>query len=155
VTAYELAKRGHEVLVLERDVVAAGASGGPGWRGVRANARDPRELPLASRAYDLWGDLGYQRTGHLQITEREEGLPALRELAEQQGAVGVPSTVVGRAELAELEPDIADTVIGAVWCGNVAEAAAVYPAVGEALAQWITSGQRPESLRPFTASRFG
>lgn len=51
-TAWELAKRGKSVAVLESDSVASGASGGPGKRGIRANGRDPRELPLMAMAYD-------------------------------------------------------------------------------------------------------
>ena len=53
-TAWELARRGARVAVLEARTVAAGASGGPGKRGVRACGRDPRELPLMRLAYDLW-----------------------------------------------------------------------------------------------------
>ena len=39
-TAWTLASRGASVVVLEARDVAAGASGGPGKRGVRANGRD-------------------------------------------------------------------------------------------------------------------
>ncbi|HXH11738.1 MAG TPA: FAD-dependent oxidoreductase [Alphaproteobacteria bacterium] len=44
--AWELAKRGAEVLLLEAQQIASGASGGLGQRGVRANGRDLRELAL-------------------------------------------------------------------------------------------------------------
>ena len=55
--AWELARRGGEVLLLEAATVAGGASGGKGKRGVRANGRDLRELPLMRLAYPRWPDL--------------------------------------------------------------------------------------------------
>ena len=63
-TAWELAKRGAEVMLLEADEIAAGASGGPGKRGVRANGRDLRELPLMRAAYRRWPTL-HEELGEL------------------------------------------------------------------------------------------
>ncbi|HEV8190636.1 MAG TPA: FAD-dependent oxidoreductase, partial [Ktedonobacterales bacterium] len=71
--AWELARRGADVLLLESGTIASGASGGPGKRGVRANGRDVRELPLMRMAYELWPKLageigaptGYERIGNL------------------------------------------------------------------------------------------
>ena len=56
--ARNLAQLGVDVVVLEADEVAAGASGGLGMRGMRATGRDIREMPLAARSYSLWADLG-------------------------------------------------------------------------------------------------
>ena len=80
--AWELAKRGEEALLLEAKAIASGASGGLGERGVRANGRDLRELPLMRLAYDIWpvlhehigGFTGYRRLGHLHLIEREVDL---------------------------------------------------------------------------------
>jgi sarcosine oxidase subunit beta len=83
---------------------------------VRANGRDVRELALARRAYDLWRDLGYVRTGHLQLTEREGDLSALAGQVERQRAAAIASELVERARLRELEPDLAPSVVGAVLC---------------------------------------
>ena len=47
--AYHLAKRGTRVTLIERDQLAAQASGATAG-GVRQNGRDPRELPLAIAA---------------------------------------------------------------------------------------------------------
>ena len=120
--AWRLARSGREVLVLERATVAAGASGGPGMRGVRANGRDARELPLMARAYRLWPELademghptGYERTGHLHLTERPEDTRVLRDQADLQSAAGVPSVTVDGAQLRELEPDLSEVVAAAV-----------------------------------------
>jgi sarcosine oxidase subunit beta len=80
--AWELAKRGADVLVLEAGEIASGASGGLGKRGVRANGRDIRELPLMRTAYELWPDLheqlgaptGYERGGNLHFLELDSDM---------------------------------------------------------------------------------
>ena len=46
--AYQLALAGKTVTLLEAGEIACGASGGPGERGVRANGRDLRELPICA-----------------------------------------------------------------------------------------------------------
>ena len=77
--AWKLAARGASVRLLEADAIASGASGGFGKRGVRANGRDARELPLARRANESWpglaaelgADTGYVRTGQLDVFETE------------------------------------------------------------------------------------
>jgi len=122
--AWRLALLGREVMVLEQSAVAAGASGGPGRRGVRANGRDRRELPLMARAYRLWPDLadetghptGYQRTGQLHLTEHPEDMGALGAQAGAQAAAGVPSVVVEGPGLRHLEPELSDRVVAAVHC---------------------------------------
>ena len=127
--AWELARRGARVIVLEARTIAAGASGGPGKRGVRACGRDPRELPLMRLAYDLWPALagaigaatGYERTGLLHLFERElDGLdggwasaPA-RAWAQQQR--GITTEVLDRAGVRTLEPQVREAVTGALYC---------------------------------------
>ncbi|MGB0388371.1 MAG: NAD(P)/FAD-dependent oxidoreductase [Ardenticatenaceae bacterium] len=122
--AWELAKRGAEVLLLEAQVVASGASGGLGKRGVRANGRDVRELPLMRLAYDMWPTLheqigaptGYVRSGHLLLVERESEYRTLAARAWTQNQQGVPSRVVEQDELRELEPYVSEGVIAALHC---------------------------------------
>ena len=53
-TAWELARQGASVTLVEAAEIACGASGGFGQRGVRANGRDLRELPLMAMAYEIW-----------------------------------------------------------------------------------------------------
>lgn len=121
-TAWSLATRGASVLVLEAHDVAAGASGGLGKRGVRANGRDLRELPLMVRAYDLWPALqetlgaptGYERVGHLQLYERQHDAGNAETRARVQTAIGVPSVALTGTRLREVEPGLSDRVLGAV-----------------------------------------
>jgi sarcosine oxidase, subunit beta len=121
-TALELCERGREVLVLEANEPAGGASGGPGKRGVRANGRDPRELSLARRAHALWAfmaerldtDIGYERCGHLLLSE--VGGAELEVLAERQRRVGIPTEVLDRSGVRDLEPDLSELVVAGAWC---------------------------------------
>ena len=122
--AWELAKRGADVLLLEATQIASGASGGLGERGVRANGRDLRELPLMRLAYDIWptlhneigGYTGYRRLGHLHLIERENDLAAAAAQAWLQNQQGIESHLLGARELRELEPKLSENVIAAIYC---------------------------------------
>lgn len=122
--AWELAKRGAEVHLLEARTVASGASGGLGKRGVRANGRDGRELPLMRLAYELWPALheaidaltGYEQTGHLLLYERQADFASAEAQTWLQTQGGIPSRIVERDELREMEPYLSDRVIAALYC---------------------------------------
>jgi sarcosine oxidase, subunit beta len=127
--AWELARRGARVTVLEARTVASGASGGLGMRGVRACGRDPRELPLMRLAYDLWPALdgeigaatGYERTGLLHLFEREPdgldgGWASAPARAWEQRQRGIITEVFDRDAVHALEPDVCDAVTGALYC---------------------------------------
>ena len=122
--AWELAKSGADVLLLEASQIATGASGGLGERGVRANGRDLRELPLMRLAYEIWpwlreeigGYTGYRRLGHLLLIEREVDLAAAPAQVWLQNQQGIESRMLGAAEVRELEPALSDKVIGAIYC---------------------------------------
>ena len=74
-TAWELARRGAEVRLIEARTVASAASGGPGRRGVRANMRDRRELPLMALSHERWptlheaigGPVGFERQARATV----------------------------------------------------------------------------------------
>lgn len=119
-----LARRGADVMLLEAETVAGGASGGPGKRGVRANGRDLRELPLMAHAYQLWeklesefgSQIGYERPGGLALIEEERDLVRGRIQAEVQSRMGIPSHFLESVEVRELEPEIGPSILGAVYC---------------------------------------
>ena len=122
--ALEIAKSGRGVRLLEKQKIASGASGGPGRRGVRANGRDVRELPLMKMAYDIWPELHndfdtnpfFERTGNLLLIEREQDLksaPARVWLQQQQG---IPSEFLSCDELREMEPELDQRVKAAIFC---------------------------------------
>lgn len=129
-TAWNLARRGAEVTLLEANELASGASGGPGRRGVRAAGRDLRELPLARRALELWPELdallgaptGYRRNGLLNVYDVEiagvSGWQSLSARAQAQRAAGVPCDIVDRERLDEMQPGIAEDVRYALYTPN-------------------------------------
>ena len=122
--AWELARRGAEVVLLEARQIASGASGGLGKRGVRANGRDLRELPLMRLAYDLWPVLnemfgaptGYERTGHLQLIEQERDVHAAAARAWAQNKQGIDTDVLEVEALREMEPALSERVRTALYC---------------------------------------
>ncbi|MDP6886915.1 MAG: FAD-dependent oxidoreductase, partial [SAR324 cluster bacterium] len=97
--ALEIAKSGRDVRLLEKQKIASGASGGPGRRGVRANGRDVRELPLMKMAYDIWpefhkdldADPFFERTGNLLLIEREQDLKSAQARVWLQRQQGIPT----------------------------------------------------------------
>ena len=123
-TAWELARRGEAVVVYEAQGVACGASGGFGHRGVRANGRDLRELPLMVLAYELWSELadrlgastGYARTGHLRLYDAPHEGPAADHRARVQSAMGIPSRHLDREQVLEMEPGLGPGIRGAIHC---------------------------------------
>ncbi len=122
--AWELARRGAGVLVLEAATIAAGASGGLGKRGVRANGRDRRELPLMRLAYTRWpglsqaigGPTGYQQTGHLMLIEREGDLAMAGARLWLQQTHAIPTELITGARLRDMEPGLSPAVQAALFC---------------------------------------
>jgi sarcosine oxidase subunit beta len=122
--AWELAKRGAGVTVLEANDVASGASGGVGTRGVRSNLRSEAELPILKRAQDRWAELAdalgdpsvFGRIGELEFYETDADLDAARAHAKRKAAHGIPTRLVQGDELRALEPNLADVVVAALYC---------------------------------------
>lgn len=124
-TAWHLA-RNHDVVVVEAEAIASGASGGEGERGVRANGRDPRELPLIPPAYEAWARLadvldppiGYRRIGHLELIEREVDLEPAAARVELQLAHDIPTQLLDSGDVRRIEPEVSKSVVAAVYCAE-------------------------------------
>ncbi len=139
--AWELATRGAEVMVLEAGAIASGASGGLGKRGVRANGRDGRELPLMRAAYEIWPELheqvgaptGYERGGNLHLIERERDMAGASAQAWAQEQQGIPTQLLDASEVREMEPSLSSRILGALYCPN--DGVADHTATTQVLAQ--------------------
>ena len=125
-TAWHLAQAGASVTVLERWTVASGASGGPGHRGVRANWRDRRELPLMREAYPVWESLHdalgrdglFERQGNLKLIGREQDIGPAHAQAWLQNNLGVETIVLDAKQVRDLEPCVEEGVLGGILCPN-------------------------------------
>lgn len=122
--AWQLARAGAEVCLLEAKTIAAEASGGLGKRGVRANGRDLRELPLMRLAYERWPRLaddiaaptGYEQCGHLDLIERPRDYAAATARVWTQTQQGIPTRLIEREELLVMEPHLGEAVQAAIYC---------------------------------------
>lgn len=122
--AYNLARRGLRVVVLDKTDVCAQASGQNGG-GVRQSARDPRELPLAmlsvrlfsTLAEELGQEVEYVQAGNLRLCTTPEQEAAMRAAVERQRTdFDLDVRYIERKELHALNPHLAQMVQGASYC---------------------------------------
>lgn len=124
-TAYNLAKAGKSVIVLEKgDHIGDGGSTRNGG-GVRQSGRHPAELPLAMYGVkNLWPNLSeelgvdveYYQEGNLRLGKTEEHLKVLQELTDRAKALGLEVGMVSGGEARKINPYLSNEVIGASWC---------------------------------------
>lgn len=122
-TALDLARRGVDVLLLDRFAPAAMASG---WTlaGVRQSGRHPAELPLAKRAVEIWAtlaeDLGapthYVRTGNLRCARSEAEVKTIHDLVAEQTAAGLELHLLKGGDVQQVAPAVSEKVVVASYC---------------------------------------
>jgi sarcosine oxidase, subunit beta len=122
--AYELARAGAKVTLLEQGSLASMASG---WTlaGVRQSGRHPAELPLATAAVARWKQLGeelgadveYRREGNLRLARTLEEVPVIQTIVAEQRDLGLDLTFLpDNAAVREIAPAIAESVLAASYC---------------------------------------
>lgn len=122
--AYELARNGVPVILLERGDLHSMASG---WTlaGVRQSGRHPAELPLAAAAVARWVDLGeeleadieYRRHGNLRMALTEADVPRIKAVVETTRAAGIEiSWLDSAAEVHAIAPAVTNDIVGASFC---------------------------------------
>lgn len=109
--AYHLAKRGVQVIVLEKRFVAAGATGrSSGLVRMHYDTEIDSRLAWESfRYFRNWsemvgGNCGFTRTGFIQIVARKD-IDALRANVAMQQRVGIPSMLISADDVGRLAPD--------------------------------------------------
>jgi sarcosine oxidase subunit beta len=121
--AFHLAGRGVRVLVLERETVAAGATGrSSGFVRMHYDLASDAKLAWASFPYfEDWagmvghGDCGFVRTGFLQIMPADLA-PHVRANIEAQQAMGIDTGMLTAADVARLVPGaVTDDVSAAIY----------------------------------------
>jgi sarcosine oxidase subunit beta len=122
--AYELARAGASVTLLERGGLASMASG---WTlaGVRQSGRHPAELPLATAAVDRWQDLAeelgadveYRQDGNLRLARTQDEVPVIQAIVDEQREQGLDLTFLpDNHAVREVAPAIAESVLAASFC---------------------------------------
>lgn len=121
--AYYLARRGVEVVLLEKSVIGGEASGRNGG-GVRAQCRDRRERPLAMASIRLWMgleaelgfDVEYLQGGNVRLATNAERMAVLGREAEEELEDGLAVEMWDRDELRRRAPYLSEVFVGAKYC---------------------------------------
>ncbi len=121
--AYELARAGQSVVLLDRWGPAAMQSG---WTlaGVRQSGRHAAELALAQAAVADWETLdetlgaptGYVQRGNLRLARTEADLARLGAMVAEQRAAGLELSLLDADGLRALAPAVAPGLPGASFC---------------------------------------
>jgi glycine/D-amino acid oxidase-like deaminating enzyme len=104
-TAYYLAKRGLKVALVEKGVIG-GEQSSRNWGWCRQQNRDSRELPLATKALDLWEefgkesgeDVGFRRCGLFYVSNKEAEIATWARWGEYARSIGVKTRMLTSAE---------------------------------------------------------
>ena len=123
-TAYHLARRGADVILLESDRLASGATGrNLGYIWLHTRRRGPElDLSMATRdeledlPEELGADFGLRTRGGLIYFKTEAQAVVMREFVDARIADGVPMQLLDGDEAREIAPILPDTVLGASYC---------------------------------------
>jgi sarcosine oxidase subunit beta len=122
--AYEIARAGHSVLVLEKRRLAAMASGRT-LGGVRQSGRHLAELPLALAAVERWAGLdselgaptGYRRHGNLRLARTPGEVESIKALVQEQCSRGLEIDYLpDNASIRAVAPAIGPQMLAASFC---------------------------------------
>ncbi len=123
--AYHLAQAGcSDVLLLEADVLAGGATGKAAG-GIRMQHADELNTQLARRSLSefeqfeaLTGtDIGFQQVGYLFLLDSPDDLALFRTAASMQRSLGIPVQELSASQAVGMVPQLAEIgLIGAMFC---------------------------------------
>jgi len=124
-TAYELAKKGQSVILLEKGFIGAEASGRNGG-GVRQQKRDPAELPLALESVKIWQglqeelawELEYRQDGNLHILGNPDRYDFFIEQLQYSQEAGLDVRLLSPEETRKLLPTLRKDldILGSTYC---------------------------------------
>ncbi len=126
-TAYNLARRGASVLVVDRRDIAAEQSS-KSWGFCRQQGRDLRELPMMIESIAAWTgledelgwDVGWQQGGNLALIQTEAEREQKMRWADAARPFGVETEILDRASVREILPALGaeSNVEGAMWTAS-------------------------------------
>lgn len=139
--AYALAKKGHSVALLDKGVVG-GEQSSRNWGWCRQQHRDLRELPLAMKSLEIWGELnrelgtetGFRRSGLLYVTTRPADFAEWEAWTLRAREYQMHSRILSPAEAKAMTPGSVPDWIGGVHSptDGRAEPSLATPALAEA-----------------------
>ncbi|WP_067710065.1 FAD-binding oxidoreductase [Erwinia sp. ErVv1] len=119
--AYELAKQGVSVVLIEKGLVG-GEQSSRNWGWCRQQNRDERELPLIIYALQRWQELGeetgeelgFRRSGLVYATSSQEDINAWDRWGQMAKAYGVRSDILTAAQAKAMTPGSTSRWLGGV-----------------------------------------
>lgn len=123
--AYNLAKKGVKVTVIEASSNIGNGGSVRNGGGVRQSGRDPRELPLVMYAIkNIWPNLSemldtnveYHQQGNLRLGSTERHKQILDGLTERAVKCGLDVRMIDGKEAREINPYLSEAVTCASWC---------------------------------------
>lgn len=142
--AFHLAEAGADVVLLERDQLAAGSTSKAAG-GLRAQFSDARNIEIAKRslaAYKAFGErpgweVDYEEIGYLFVLTTAAEVEAFKASVALQNELGVPSRIITPEEAREICPLLTgDDILAASYCPTDAHA------TPESVVQGYASGAR-------------
>lgn len=121
-TAYNLAKRGAHVILLEKGQIADEASGRT-WGAVRRQGRQAPEVPLAIESLKLWDNLHQElgadthfiRGGNLLLAGNARELADFENTVRTTREYGLESDIVTRERAREILPGLSGRFVGGMY----------------------------------------
>lgn len=132
--AYNLAKKGCDVIILEKDTVGCGSSCAcDGLVIMQSKSPGPHlKMALASEVLyrtlseELDHDIGYRHCGGMVVIEREEELEAMKIFMKKQREIGLDVDLIDGDEARKLEPVLAKHVVGSTISNRDAQVNPMY-----------------------------
>lgn len=120
-TAWELARDGHSVVLLEKGRIA-GEQSSRNWGWVRAQGRDIAELPIMLAAQTMWptlekeaGDVGLRQTGTLYLAKTADDMAGFQNWLDLAKPYQVSSHLLTSGQVADRMPAAARRWAGALF----------------------------------------
>ena len=142
--AYELAKRGKDVVVIDRRHIAAGATGRCG-AGIRQQWSTKENAILAKKSVKIFEnlsnelnyDIGFRQGGYLIAIHDENDMKQAKKNVEMQKSIGLDVRIIDADEIKEIIPILDPKgmeAIGATFCPTDGHANPFKTAYGYAMA---------------------
>jgi glycine/D-amino acid oxidase-like deaminating enzyme len=123
--AYYVARRGVQVVLLEKGEIA-GEQSGRNWGFVRQQGRDPLEVPLMVESNRIWrgleqeleADIEWVQGGNLALAPTPDRMGPLEQWMQTAREFGLDTRLVRGPEIATLIPGIQGTWVGGMYTAS-------------------------------------